>query len=234
MRNFIEWLMNESMNLYIANHNNDAIHDLDDISTILKKKVVDPMFNKLSKDEQKAVIDGGFYQHWSIGSDGSYYNDGNQVINFYTSGWGNNLSKVLAGIKYYLDEIKYGAFKEEKSGMFDGNVVRIPILSFNSSGPPALNLSNSNAILIFRDLLGYHYDDGFSSINPRDLLIKINNLPDYSVDLHQRDPYTQQGKKGAMMISGGLSSDDIHQRLNQISKIAQWAISNNYDELYLA
>ena len=36
-----------------------------------------------------------------------------------------------------------------------------------------------------------------------------------------------------MMFSGGLMADDIKRRLAVVKQIAQWAIKNHYDKLYV-
>ena len=100
---------------------------------------------------------------------------------------------------------------------------------------PMLNLSNANAHLIFGQLLGFPGEEGgYSNISAADLYRKIEELERDQIDIHARDPYSQQRPGGAMMHFGGLSSEDIMLRLEQIKKIAQWALHNHYDTLYVA
>ena len=130
-----------------------------------------------------SVTDSDSSLHGILAPDGSHYTEGKDIINFYTGGWSpQNVQKILAGIKYYLDEkkIKYGPFAKDMSKMFSNvPVIRIPIISWKPTEniPPAVNLSNFNANLIFGDILKYpEKDGGYLDINPRDLIIKIDNL----------------------------------------------------------
>lgn len=236
MLNFLEWLkLNESMSLYISGHDyHGDINNLDDLAHQIKVKLINPIWYKLSPEDQQMIQKGGSMYHGIITPDGSHYLDGEQVLNFYTQGW-KDVSKIIQGIKYYLDElhVKYGPFKEEKSGAFNGNVIRIPILEFKktNNSPPLLNMSNANAELIFHDLLGF---DTEQHMSPVDVYHKIETLNKDQLDIHARDAYQTQNKGSAQVFHGGLSSSDIANRLEQIKKIAKWAIDNHYDQMYLA
>ena len=243
MKTFIEWLqqLNESMSVYVSGHEyHQDINNLDDLAEQLKQKVLYVAWNKLPPDQQQAVQAGGSVQHGMLIPDGSYYNSEKQeVLNFYTAGWGKMIPNLIQGIKYYLDElgVKYGEFKAEKSGMFNSEVVRIPILQWSKSknAPPLLNLANANARLIFGELLGFPGDEGgYSDISPADLYRKIEELERHQLDIHARDAYTMKPKNGPTMMHGGLSSEDISSRLEQIKQIAKWALANHYDQIYVA
>lgn len=241
MSRFKEWLhLNESMSVYVQGHDYQSdIHDLDDVANSLKKKVLYPAWDKLSEEQQEKVRKGGSTQHEMIVPDGDYYGDGKKLINFYTAGWPKEMvSGLVQGVKYFLDEmkIKYGPFKTDKSGMFDSEVVRIPILQFGTSknSPALLNLSNANATLIFGDLLKFPQEEsGFTNISPADLYRKIEELEKDMVDVHARDPYSSQKQGGAAFFSGGLSSEQITSRLEQIKQVAKWALDNHYDQMYV-
>jgi hypothetical protein len=243
MQRFREWFyLNESMNVYVQGHDyHNDINDLSDLAEIVKRKVLDPAWTKLTPEQQEAVRKGGSSSHFMITPDGDYYsNTKNQTLNFYTTGWESILPNLIAGIKYFLDEmkVKYGPFRNEKSGMFGGNVVRIPILQFatTKNSPPMINLSNTNARLIFGELLGFPGNEsGFSNISPADLYRKIEMLEKEQIDIHARDTYTQQNKnnKGPVIHHMGLSSEDIAQRLEPIKAIAKWALENHFDSIYV-
>jgi len=242
MKTFMEWLqqINESMSIYVSGHDyQDDINDLDDLANQLKRKVLYPALDKLSPEQQKAVQAGGAMQHQMLIPDGSYYSDHEEVLNFYTAGWGEMIPKLIQGMKYFMDElgVKYGKFKVEKSGMFGSEVIRIPILQWAKSKntPPLLNMTNANARLIFGELLGFPGDEGgYSDISPADLYRKIEDLEKHQLDIHARDAYTTQYKGGATIHHGGLSSEDISIRLEQIKKIAKWALDNHYGQIYVA
>lgn len=239
MRGFNEWLKNrvlsESMNLYVADFDYGSnVQSVEDIANALVSKVLWPVLQKMQGQKLPVA------PYDMISPDGSFYEHGHQIINFYTGGLSpEDEQKILQGIQYYLKEmgVKYGAFKKEKSGMKASDVIRIPVASFEktANAPMELNLSNANARVIFGDVLNFQGDEsGYPNISPADLLMKIDNLPDFSIGLHQRDPYSQQSKGGPQMYYGGLSEDAIRQRLDIIRKIAQWAIQNHYDRLFVA
>lgn len=238
----MEWLqqINESMSIYVSGHDyHDDINDFDDLAYQLKQKVLYPAWNKLSDDKQKAVQAGGAMQHQMLIPDGSYYSDHEEVLNFYTAGWGEMIPTLIQGMKYFMDElgVKYGEFKVEKSGMFGSEVIRIPILQWAKSKntPPLLNMANANARLIFGELLGFPGDEGgYSDISPADLYRKIEDLEKHQLDIHARDAYTTQYKGGATIHHGGLSSEDILIRLEKIKEIAKWALDNHYGQIHVA
>ncbi len=199
------------------------------------RKVFYPIWEKISPEDRQKMRSIGPHDGMYITPDGAYYdNSKNLVINFYTGNMPEDaLSKAIEGIHYYLKEmnVKYGPFKNEKSAMYGASVIRIPVLQIQTTKnvPSQLNLSNSNAFLIFHDVLGYEESE-FYDIPVTDILFKIGNLPDYAPELHQRDPYSTKGK-GAMMHYGGLAADGIKDRLAQIKNIALWAQQNGYDKL---
>jgi len=43
-----------------------------------------------------------------------------------------------------------------------------------------------------------------------------------------------KGEKGPTVYDMGLSSADIQRKLGQIKRIAQWAMQNHYDGIYVA
>jgi len=240
MRTFLEWLqqINESMSIYVSGHPyHDDINDLDDLANLLKRKVLYPAWDKLPPEAQEAVRSGGSGQHMMLTPDGSYYNNQEEILNFYTTGWGEMIPRLVQGMKYFMDElgVKYGEFKVENSGMFGGEVVRIPILKWSKSAntPPLLNMSNANAHLIFGELLKFSGEEGAYSISSADLYRKIEELEKHQLDLHARDDYSVQ-KNGSTNYHFGLSSGDILSRLEQIKKIAKWALNNHYDQIHVA
>ena len=143
-----EWLekrlLKETMDVYVQGYQDNSLLNLDDICHWLGTEVLVPIREKLPP-EIKQALTKTFYE--MITPDGSYYSDGNEVINVYVEGWPQEvIPQLLQEIKYHLDErkIKYGPFKQEKSGMYEGNVVRIPILQAPTEKdiPARLNLSN--------------------------------------------------------------------------------------------
>lgn len=234
MRNFLEWVeLNEGMSVMVSNHDYSGdIKSIEDVCSMLMKKLIFPMLNSGKLKTSTPHV------HDIITPDGAYYDSGAEVINFYTHDIDEqSISAIMSGIKYYLDEmhIKYGPFKKEKSGMHNSEVFRIPVLSLKktANNAPSLDLSNTNAILIFRELLGIPGDHSFE-ISARDLHNKISSLTDDQIKIHTRDDYSSQRPGGAMSMSFGLSFNDIKLRLTEINKIALWAINNDYDLIHVA
>ena len=237
MKTFKEWLnLFESMSVYVKGHDYSSdIHNLDDISARLKKHVIDPLWYKIPEEERDAVKNGGSVSHRIISPDGSYYSNGNPIINLYTAGWSQeSIDKIIQGIKYFLDEmrVKYGPFKTESSGMYGGKVTRIPILDYSptSNSPPLLNLSNANANLIFGDILGIQER---GSISPAELIMRISKIDKDKISIHAQEPYSQQIPGRVTHIHGGIDEEGIKKRLNALQQIAKWAMDNHYDEIYV-
>jgi hypothetical protein len=64
--------------------------------------------------------------------------------------------------------------------------------------------------------------------------MKISNLSQDDLELHQRDPYTRTSQNGTTSYQGGLMPDAIVARLQVIEKIAKWCMDNHYDAIYLS
>lgn len=231
MRNFLEWVeLNEGMSVMVADYNySDDIKSIEDVCYKLMTKLIFPMINSGKLKTSTPHI------HDIITPDGDYYSSGSEVINFYTHDFDEqSINAIMSGIKYYLDEmhIKYGQFKKERSGMHNSEVFRIPVLSLKktNNNAPSLDLSNTNAILIFRELLGYPGEHSFI-INAKELYNKILSLTDDQIKIHVRDMYSSQRPGSALHISYGLSFGDIKLRLEEIKKIALWAINNEFDTI---
>lgn len=227
MRNFLDWMqMNETVSVYVADYNpGEKVHNLYDLSWYLIKRLQKiPAFQQGTN--QDVLAPDGLDMHTTSGR-----------LNFYTAGIPSNaVPTILKGIKYYLDElkVKYGPFTPEKSNMFKTEVIRIPILHLPQEKkanelPPEFNISNDNANHLFREILGYPQEDDLSRINARDLLYRIQNLPDYAIK--PRETSDERGEKGPRVINFGLDEDRIKRYLETLAKIATWAIKNHYDYL---
>lgn len=115
-------------------------------------------------------------------------------------------------------------------------VVRIPILGIpdkkGRNEPPQLNLSNANAVHIFRNVLDmkqYEDDGGFFNMPAADIIIKIDTLRKPEERKSRREGGPGTGK--SMLIDFGLDADEINKRLMVIRQIAQWALDNGYDAI---
>ena len=238
MKNFKSWFkINEGMSVNIVGYSpEEDIKDLDSICNIIRNKLVYPLFEKLPKENKDLIQKLGGLNHGTIVPDGSFYDKQEQTINLYLEGWPAEFAqKLISGTKYYLDslKIKYGSFKKEKSGLYGGEVIRIPVLSFvkTKNVPPSLDLNNANAKLIFSDILGIKGSEEGFVISPQELIFKIDSYDRMNLDVHARDSFMSKTKNGPQVFHGGLNKQDIMLRLDTIKSIAKWAIENHYDKI---
>lgn len=232
MKSFIEWIetrpITESVSIVVADYENNELNGIEDICHNITLKLIMPVIERnLSEEDRKRVLNKGLYNVFT--PDGSHYSSGHNIINFYTDGFESILDNVLNGIQYYLKEmgVSYNEFKTERSGMFNGNVVRIEITNFPKSKDPApeLNWSNQNAARIFSNVLKYKFRVG-AYLNIRELLQRISNARENALSM-AAFPGSQDGN----ITNVGLSKDDVARRLDDLEKLARWAMSKDYDKL---
>jgi len=244
MKSFQEWLVaiNESVTFTVAGHDySNQIKDLYDLGNFLSRKIIVPHMSKLSEEDLKKAQQ--IYPD-SISPDLSTWQWGEEdgVLNFYTVGFEAVLPKMLDAIKYFLDDlgIQYGQMRTEQSGAYNSNVIRIPILQIKKSknAAPDVNMTNRNAQIIIRDLL--QFPDPLEDIYKlpvADLLIRINNVQDYLINIHTVEPYSvskkNQEELKSTIFHGGLSFEQIQRHLDSLEQLALWAKANGYHEIQL-
>lgn len=194
-----------------------------------------------------------------ITPDGDDYSKVVGIINFYIGGIiPSKVKPILYMIIGYLEsnEVKVGKVVEEKSNMYEGNVIRIPVIEnskgvkgLGSDSPPDINMSNGNAFFIFNKVLGYNrdlWDDGVFGVSELKRRIGYYRGED-------RLPEGGENQEAKLMDSEGLeeflgnvddlsgrsgkssySEEDIRRRLGEIEGVCDWAIMNGYGEIYLA
>ena len=202
-------------------------------------KIVNKTWFKLTDEEREKIK-----VRPVVTSDGDDHFEKEGTINFYTSGWKDeDVQEISDGLKKFMDSknVKHGPFRLDRSGVYDSSVIRIPILQMpvekEGNNPPEMNLSNTNAIALFRDVLGFEFDQTLSgfSIPAFELLKAIEDLNEPKgqdkIDIHSRDAYQTKRKDGPTMIHGGQDRNDILRKLNVVRKIAQWAIKNGHQEI---
>lgn len=245
MKSFQEWLVaiNESVTFTVAGHDySNQIKDLYDLGNFLSRKIIVPHMSKLSEEDLKKAQQ--IYPD-SISPDLSTWQWGEEdgVLNFYTVGFEAVLPKMLDAIKYFLDDlgIQYGQMRTEQSGAYNSNVIRIPILQIKKSknAAPDVNMTNRNAQIIIRDLL--QFPDPLEDIYKlpvADLLIRINNVQDYLINIHTVEPYSvskkNQEELKSTIFHGGLSFEQIQRHLDSLEQLALWAKANGYHEIQLS
>jgi hypothetical protein len=127
----------------------------------------------------------------------------------------------------------------EDSKMFKSKVMRIKVLDNPYANqiedkPPELNMANENAKLIFEKVLKYNLSDSFLEIPVFDIVNRINKITEEKIEENERPWSRNWGPGKVEMISGGLYSEDIKERLNRIKQIAQWALDHGYKRIYVA
>lgn len=235
MKDFKNWLL-ETVNIRVKDYDDlQEINNLDDISNSINNGVIRPLFDKISPEIQ-AKISKRVPAYQLITPDGDYYlNPKNSVLNFYSGDWPPDiLQKAIHGIKYYLDnyKVKYGEFKTDQSKLFGGEVIRIPILgmSFNKNNLGELNIANEMSTIIFNDILNFPIEQ--KEFDARDIIIKIDNLSDFQINNNTQEPYMIQ-KGQASTYHGGVDEERIKRILNRLKEVANWAIANHYDTIYM-
>jgi hypothetical protein len=165
-----ESVLTESMTLTVSGINGDDRTDkLLDLCFHLLRTCAYQILDNLPPDQQQYWRKNGLSYHDMLAPDGhSHFDQPTGVINFYIAGLtSQSQTKILRNIFAELRKlgIKWGKIVKEQSKMFKSPVVRIPIVSNNQkySGPPELNMSNSNAYHIFHNVLGFEPADKHNS-----------------------------------------------------------------------
>ncbi len=224
---FAEWYpLNETVNVEIDGYDRpEKRGNIWDIANALKRRIA-----RMPGASQGTNVEG-------LTIDGLDVDAQQGRLNYYVKGIGiEHLEGIQKALKMHLDEmgVKYGPFHMDKSEMFKGEpVIRIPILQISKqeeTGPPELNMANENALLIFRNVLGYPDFQVGHTFDARDLLNRIRSLGPIDIEGSARPAMAGQGGN-VQSYRGEYSTDMIKDRLNRLEQIAQWAIDNDYDEL---
>jgi hypothetical protein len=83
---------------------------------------------------------------------------------------------------------------------------------------PSLNLANANAMVMLRDVLGYHDPDSCGSLDPQDILLRLS-MSVYRAPNAVR-PTVQEGN----VVSCGLSLERINGYCRRLGTLAELAI----------
>ena len=83
---------------------------------------------------------------------------------------------------------------------------------------PSLNLANTNAMVLLRDVLGYHDPDFCGSLDPQDILLRLS-MSVYRAPNAVR-PMVQEGN----VVSCGLSLERINGYCRRLGTLAELAI----------
>lgn len=226
---FKQWL-NESVSVRVQDYHEDNLpKDLDELANAVRIKISGlPGFNQASNSEILAP-DG-----LDVGSVAG-------KLNFYTQGIPeDNISKIMSAIKFYLKELgaEFGLPQQAVSNMFQGQpVIRIPvsIQPSKQNRPPEVNMANGVAEVIFNKVLNMTgVNLNMYSISARDLLIKLENVPQFTIRQSIVKPNTSQEPGKAKFIDFGIDEQRIQRHLEALIQLCRWAIENGYDTLSLS
>jgi len=228
-------LISEGMNLHIKDFSYDT--ELDTILNICHaswKSFMDIYNNDFTKEEEDIYSDKGFgYDMFS--PDGSYAFESTGIMNFYMAGVPKRLlGKITSKIKYDLSE--RDVILGKISDVEDNRVIRMHVTKNDSThgNPPDFQLSNTNAHLIFGNILGLDDMDSSYEMNVGMLLSKVDKaMEEFEAMPSSPSTVTTSGEKGNI-YQQHMGSDDILSRLSRIRDFAQWASDRGYSELYMA
>lgn len=242
MRTFNEWLydLNESITFQIADISSQERmgDDFPNIVNELAKKLRQQMF---VDDFTAATEASGLSYYQLIEMSDNYFSNPDQLEIHFWAGFFPEPSrkKILDAILYLLPEFhlelkntvqskqlaNYNA--ENKYGRKSVLVYEIPvgILQNTAQAAPSVNVASANAHELLKMLnldTGYEY----GTINVHDLSIRLASLTDFHKDMATRSPETS-----ANFIGFGLDQNQLQRYINDLEKMVQWAMSNNYDTI---
>lgn len=226
MKNFYEWLLNESITFQVADIGSDQkSEDFHSLCWNLSFKIYD-MF----KDDFKIAYESSKMSPYELVTpDGDYYSGGSEVINFYAGYFPeSSRKKILDAILYLLSEFNMKLNKvvrSENSNMHNVLVYRIPVISSNNTDPaPELNVANTNAreILNMLNISG----DLCGSVSVHELNMKLSTITDFHKGMSLRAT-----EKGSNVVSYGLNMNQLERYIDVLEKMVQWALKNNYDTI---
>ncbi len=228
-----------------ANYEDKDLENLLGISFILGRKVLTPVFNEMSEFEKEYFQSNRSME--VITPDGPDTFEPTGTLNFYTAGFNKEgVEKVIDYVKKYLPKINLtlkNVRGPEQSGMYKSKVVRFDISNNANVGKsenvPELQMSNANARLIYKDVLGFDdFEEGYSIQalelynRVKEVLEKHETQIDY-LDKVSRLPSMDAGEGGALMFDSGLRGDDIAFRLYQIANLCKYGMKHGFTKVVI-
>jgi len=216
-----------SMDVMVADFNYPRqMNHLLDSTFYLRDKL---FYDFLSKEEQQQYIADRPHELFGVDGD-SDYSSKEGTINFYSHNFPRK-EQALQAIKYFAKENESDVVSitgPERAGQ-PSEVYRINYVMYpqkQKNEPPRLNMANGNARAIFSGLLNYS-DDGWGySMDAWELVQRIDKVINAQIEEHSQEP-SQEGN----FIDMGRSQDYLKMRLQDVRKVAQWAIDNGYRKI---
>jgi len=235
-KDFYKELLNETMTATVAgNEDPDNLQDLLGISHAYMRKVIDPIFFKLSQEDQRYFRENRKAMDFFT-PDGGHEFKATGTINFYTTGFKpETVETILAGVNYYASEMNIvidSISEPEQSRIYPtSQVIRIKVSKNNNidnfEKVPEVQLSNDNAKLIFGRLLQLpNFKEGYT-IAAIDLLKAITNVEEKDEqDEEFLYRYSRPASVDGIMTTGGIKPEYLRRKLSELKQLCNYAIDN--------
>ena len=220
------------------------LQDLLGICQLYMQKVINPIFVKLSDQDQEYFRDNRKAMDFFTPDGGDEFKS-TGVINFYTLGFKPETVKtILAGVKYFASEsemnIVIGSISEpEQSNIYPTSpVIRIVIKQNNNldnfQNVPEVQLSDLSSNLIYGRLLALpDFEEGYT-IAAIDLLNSITLVEEKDKqDEEFLYRYSRPTSVDANMTTGGITPEYLRRTLGRLKKLCNYAIDNDIKDIVI-
>jgi hypothetical protein len=243
-RDFYKELLNESMTATVADkdYEQQDLQDLLGISQLYMRKVIDPIFFNLSKEDQLYFRENRKAMDFFTPDGGDEFK-ATGVINFYTTGFKpETVEKMLKGVKYYASEMNIvlgNISKPEQSRIYPtSQVIRISVIKNNNLDNfekiPEVQLSYDNAILIFGRLLALpDFEEGYTiaAIDLLKLIEKVEVKDKQDGEFLYR--YSRPTSVDGNMTTGGITPEYLRRKLSELKQLCDYAIDNDTKDIVI-
>ena len=243
-RDFYKELLNESMTVTVADkdYEQQDLQDLLGISQLYMRKVIDPIFFNLSKEDQLYFRENRKAMDFFTPDGGDEFK-ATGVINFYTTGFKpETVEKMLKGVKYYASEMNIvlgNISKPEQSRIYPtSQVIRISVIKNNNLDNfekiPEVQLSYDNAILIFGRLLALpDFEEGYTiaAIDLLKLIEKVEVKDKQDGEFLYR--YSRPTSVDGNMTTGGITPEYLRRKLSELKQLCDYAIDNDIKDIVI-
>ena len=245
-KDFYKHLLHEGMTATISgkDYEQQDLQDLLGICQLYMQNVINPIFVKLSDQDQKYFRDNRKAMDFFTPDGGDEFKS-TGVINFYTLGFKpETVKKILAGVKYFASEsemnIVIGSISEpEQSNIYSTSpVIRIVIKQNNNldnfQKVPEVQLSDLSSNLIYGRLLALpDFKEGYT-IAAMDLLNSITSVE--KKDKQDEEflyRYSRPTSVDANMTTGGITPEYLRRTLGRLKELCNYAIYNNIKDIVI-
>lgn len=245
-KDFYKHLLHEGMTATISgkDYEQQDLQDLLGICQLYMQNVINPIFVKLSDQDQKYFRDNRKAMDFFTPDGGDEFKS-TGVINFYTLGFKpETVKKILAGVKYFASEsemnIVIGSISEpEQSNIYSTSpVIRIVIKQNNNldnfQKVPEVQLSDLSSNLIYGRLLALpDFKEGYT-IAAMDLLNSITSVE--KKDKQDEEflyRYSSPTSVDANMTTGGITPEYLRRTLGRLKELCNYAIYNNIKDIVI-